>query len=42
MHKALSWLVKAAGEHKPREKASDIASALLPDRGKVTFMRIAC
>jgi hypothetical protein len=32
----------AAGEHELREKASDIASALLPDGEEVTFVRIAC
>jgi hypothetical protein len=32
----------AAGEQEPREKASDTASALLPDGEEVTFMRIAC
>src|ERR1700747_2369213 len=31
-----------AGEREPREKASDTASALLPEGEEVTFMRIAC
>ena len=30
------------GEREPREKASDTATALLPEGEEVTFMRIAC
>jgi hypothetical protein len=41
VHRALSWLVKPTGEYEPREKASDIASAL-PDGEEVTFVGIAC